>query len=61
MSAKYVPPTPDEIVRVGEYWARVKALACKHKEITFDVQGARCADCERPLQILSDIQLEERQ
>lgn len=57
-------PTPDEIERVGRYWARVRLLACDHSgEITVDsVDGegrVSCSQCDQPLRFMSEIQIEE--
>ncbi len=60
----YTPPTADEISRVGAYWQRVKDMACDHPTLTFGSISSpdtpHCADCKRPLQILSDIQVDDR-
>jgi len=56
-----VPPTQDEIERVAAHWERVRALACTHPEITFHgpQEPPTCSECQRPVQFLSDIQVEE--
>lgn len=57
----YTPPTADELRRVAEHWRRVEALVCTHETLMFDssCSGPTCADCQRPLRILSDIQIEQ--
>lgn len=52
----------EEIQRVGRHWQRVAALVCKHTEWTYNTHGDNgwtCGDCDRPLRVLSDIQIEE--
>lgn len=53
--------TPDEIQRVAQYWEQVKALACRHEFLTFQAGESRpiCSACDRPINFLSDLQIEE--
>jgi DNA-directed RNA polymerase subunit RPC12/RpoP len=61
MTTEEKDPTTEEIMRVGRYWARVKARACSHSSgITFDVDNEmRCPDCDQRLFVMSEMQIEE--
>lgn len=53
-------PSFEEIQRVGQYWAHVEALLCKHETIVFSYgEGPTCEKCGRPVEMLSDLQIED--
>lgn len=49
--------------RVGEYQERQSALICTHPEMSWgggwNSDGPTCTHCGRPVQFMSDIQIEE--
>lgn len=64
MTTEEADPTPDEIERVGRYWAKVQMLTCEHSgEITLTSHKgegqAICSQCDQPLRFMSEIQIEE--
>lgn len=57
-------PTQDEIQRVAAYWQWVEDMACEHPEYTLSNEPGygvmTCSRCQRPLIVMSDVQLEAR-
>lgn len=58
---KYTPvPSGELLQRVAMHQQWQQAMACRHIEIrmTYD-EPLTCAECNRPLQIMSDVQIQD--
>ncbi len=52
-------PDSDLVVRVGLHHQWEQDMQCRHSSYTITHDAITCGDCDRPLQVLSDIQVRE--